>query len=403
MSRTILHLDLDAFFCAVEELHNPSLRGKPFAVGGRPEERGVVASCSYAARALGVHSAMPMSQALRLCPELIIVSHSRGKYGEMSRQVMERLNNLSPLVEQISIDEAFVDISELCVDSNVSGRLNFESLEIFESSTILALKLQKQILDELRLPCSIGVASNKLVAKIATDTGKKAARGAAYPSALTVIPAGAEADFLAPLPISMLWGVGPKTEKRLSGLGIHTIGQLATMGESALAALFGENGREMAHHAKGQDERPVVTERATKSISQEITFARDVRDDKVLESTLKELSAEVGKNLRHERLAGMTVKLKLRWPNFTTLTRQTTLPAPTDLDDEIYKTALGLLRQVREKGQSVRLIGVGVSNLGPPVRQMELWGQENEKARKLREVLDILQEKYGKEIIDRGH
>jgi DNA polymerase-4 len=411
MPRTILHLDLDAFFCAVEELHNPSLRGKPFAVGGRPEERGVVASCSYAARALGVHSAMPMSQALRLCPELIIVSHSRGKYGELSRQVMERLNNISPLVEQISIDEAFVDISDLCMGSKVSRLSNVKRQpapewarpgETFESSTILARKLQKQILDELRLPCSIGVASNKLVAKIATDTGKKAARGAAYPSALTVVPAGSEADFLAPLPVSMLWGVGPKTEKRLSGLGIHTIGQLAAMGESALAALFGENGREMAHHAKGQDERPVVTERATKSISQEITFARDVRDDKVLESTLKELSTEVGKNLRHERLAGMTVKLKLRWPDFTTLTRQTTLPAPTDLDDDIYKTALGLLRQVREKGQFVRLIGVGVSNLGPPVRQMELWGQENEKARKLREVLDQLQEKYGKKIIDRG-
>jgi DNA polymerase-4 len=200
----------------------------------------------------------------------------------------------------------------------------------------------------------------------------------------------------------MLWGVGPKTEKRLSGLGIHTIGQLAALDESTLAALFGENGREMARHARGQDERLVVTEHGAKSISQEITFARDVRDDKMLESTLKELSAQVGKNLRHEHLAGTTVKLKLRWPDFTTLTRQITLPAPTDQDDEIYETALGLLKRVREKGQFVRLIGVGVSNLGPPVRQMELWGQESEKARKLREVLDELQEKYGKRIIDRG-
>jgi len=280
--------------------------------------------------------------------------------------------------------------------------LRFESRETFESSTEIARKLQKQILDELRLPCSIGVASNKLVAKIATETGKKAARGPSYPYALTVVPAGSEADFLAPLPVSMLWGVGPKTEKRLSGLGIHTIGQLAGMGEAALAALFGENGREMAHHAKGQDERSVVTERATKSISQEITFSRDVRDDKMLESTLKELSAEVGKNLRHEHLAGTTIKLKMRWPDFTTLTRQTTLSTPTDLDDEIYETALGLLRRVREKGQSVRLIGVGISNLGPPVRQMELWGQESEKARKLREVLDELQEKYGDKVVKKG-
>jgi DNA polymerase-4 len=186
-------------------------------------------------------------------------------------------------------------------------------------------------------------------------------------------------------------------------LGVQTIGQLAELGEATLADLFGENGREMARHARGQDERPVISEHAAKSISQEITFARDVRDDKKLESTLKELSAQVGKNLRHDHLAGTTVKLKLRWPDFTTLTRQITLPAPTDLDDEIYETALTLLRKVRQKGEFVRLIGVGVSNLGPPIRQMELWGQqESEKARKLREVLDQLQEKYGKKIIDRG-
>ncbi len=385
MPSTILHLDLDAFFCSVEELNDQSLRGKPFAVGGRPEERGVVASCSYAARALGVHSAMPMSQALRLCPDLIIVSHSHGKYGEMSRQVMDRLHNLSGLVEQISIDEAFVDISD-----------------IREPAQEIARKLQKKIMDEVRLPSSIGVATNKLVAKIATETGKKAARGPNYPYAITVVPAGTEAEFLAPLPVSMLWGVGPKTEKRLSDLGIHSIGQLAALGEPALAALFGENGREMARHAQGLDDRPVSPEHATKSISQETTFSRDVRDDKLLEATLRELSAQVGKSLRHEHLAGLTVKLKIRWPDFTTLTRQTTLPGVTDLDDEIYETARNLLHKVREKGQPVRLIGVGVSNLGEPTRQMELWGQKTEKARKLREALDKLQEKYGKDIIERG-
>ena len=391
MSRIILHLDLDAFFCAVEELSQPSLRGKAFAVGGQPGERGVVASCSYAARASGVHSAMPMSQALRACPGLIIVSPSRGKYGELSRQVMERLNNLAPLVEQISIDEAFVDISDIPIPAVETAR-----------------KLQKQILDDLGLPCSVGVASNKLVAKIATETGKKAARNAAaggpldYPYALTVVPAGAEAEFLAKLPVSMLWGVGPKTEKRLAELGIHHIGELAALGEAALGAMFGENGRELAHHALGQDDRPVVTEHVTKSISQENTFARDVSEDKAIETMLKELSAQVGKNLRQEHLAGTTVKLKIRWPDFTTLTRQSTLPVATNQDDEIYQTAHDLLKRVREKGQAVRLIGVGVSNLGPPMRQMELWGQESEKARKLREVLDNLQAKYGKKIIDRG-
>lgn len=386
MTRAILHLDLDAFFCAVEELRAPSLRGRPFAVGGKPDERGVVASCSYAARAMGVRSAMPMSQALRLCLDLLVVPPHRAAYEEMSGQVMERLRNLSPLVEQISIDEAFLDISDL------QGPL-----------AETARKLQSQIMDELRLPCSVGVASNKLVAKIATETGKKAARGADYPRALTIVPAGEEAAFLAPLPVSMLWGVGPKTEQHLARLGVHAIGQLAAWDERELAARFGVNGREMARHARGIDERPVVTEHAVKSISQETTFARDVSDDKTLERTLKELSAEVGRNLRREHLAASTVKLKLRWPDFSTLTRQSTLPNPTDLDEEIYAAALALLRKVRAPGQSVRLVGVGVSGLGQPVRQIPLWGGAgDEKARKLHRILDELQEKYGGKVIKKG-
>lgn len=388
MPRTILHLDLDAFFCAVEELRDPSLRGKPFAVGGRPDERGVVASCSYAARMLGVHSAMPMSQALRLCRDLIVVPGRHAAYGEISGRVMQCLHNLSPLVEQISIDEAFVDISD-----------------IPEPAADIARKLQAQIRDELRLPSSVGVASNKLVAKIANETGKKAARGPTPPQALTVVEAGSEADFLAPLPVSMLWGVGPKTEKKLSGLGIRSIGQLAALGERDLAALFGENGRDMARHAKGIDERPVVTERETKSISQETTFTRDVNDDKILETTLREQSAEVAKTLRREHLAGTTIKLKLRWSDFTTLTRQVTLPIATDQGDDIFEAARGLLRKVRETRAPVRLLGVGVSNLGPPARQMELWGQSRastEKTRKVQAALDALQEKFGKKMIDRG-
>ena len=391
MPRVILHLDLDAFFCAVEERNNPKLRGKAFAVGGRPEERGVVASCSYAARALGIHSAMPMSQALRLCPSLIIVSSGREGYATYSQQVMDRLKNLAPLVEQISIDEAFIDISDLPNPPQET-----------------ALKLQKQILDELGLPCSVGVASNKLVAKIATETGKKAAKKsstagpAGYPFALTVVPAGQEAHFLADLPVSMLWGVGPKTEKRLASLGIGTIGALAALGEHTLAGMFGENGRELARHALGQDDRPVTVEHVVKSVSQETTFARDISDDDALAQTLKRLAAEVGGNLRKEQLAGNTIKLKIRWPDFTTITRQTTLTIPTNLDEEIYQNALELLQNVRQRGQAVRLIGVGVSHLGPPARQLELWNNEGEKTRKLQQALDILQHRYGKNIINRG-
>ncbi len=392
MPRTILHLDLDAFFCSVEELHDPSLRGKAFAVGGRPEERGVVASCSYAARKKGVRSAMPMSRALRLCPEMLIVSHHRGNYGEMSRKVMQCMWDLSALVEQISIDEAFVDISELTQPAALVARL-----------------LQERVNRELGLPCSIGVAGNKLVAKIATEVGKKNAlrRASAQekiepPNAITVVPPGTEAEFLAPLPLDMLWGVGPKTAARLNEYGLRTIGDIARRPVEDLVRWFGENGRDMHRHALGISESPVVTEHETKSISQETTFARDVREDKVLFNTLRELSAEVGRHLRKAGLAGTTVKIKLRWPDFTTLTRQVTLPQLTDQDGEIFDTALVLLNKVRPSGKAVRLIGVGVSGLGAPARQLELWGQAAEKQRKLQRVLDQVQQKFGSKSIRRG-
>jgi DNA polymerase-4 len=399
MPRTILHLDLDAFFCAVEELHDPSLRGKPFAVGGLPEQRGVIASCSYAARRFGVRSAMPTSRALRLCPDLLVISHHRGNYGEMSDKVMERLKELSPLVEQISIDEAFVDISDLRDDPELVAR-----------------RLQKRVNEELGLPCSIGVASNKLVAKIATEVGKKhalnslspegRATGTAQkgdpPNAITIVPPGTEAAFLDPLPAEMLWGVGPKTAARLAELGIRSIGDISRHPAADLARRFGENGRDLARRARGQDDSPVVTEHEVKSVSQETTFARDVSDDKVLADTLRELSTQVGRRLRQAQIAGTTVRLKLRWPDFTTLTRQLTLPQLTDQDEQIYSTALNLLGKVRPKGKAVRLIGVGVSGLGAPLRQLELWGTQSERSRKLQQTLDDLHARFGEKSIRRG-
>jgi DNA polymerase-4 len=392
MPRTILHLDLDAFFCAVEETRNPELRGKAFAVGGKPEERGVVSSCSYAARRDGVRSAMPMSQAIRLSRGLIIVPARHRLYGEVSRQVMTILHTVTGLVEQISIDEAFLDISG-----------------IKDGPERLARGLQTRIRDELQLPCSIGIASNKMVAKIATEVGKaialrriKAQGLAEPPNAVTVVGYGEEAAFLNPLPADMLWGVGPKTSKRLSELGIHTIGDIAKWPESEMIRLFGENGRELSRHSRGIDERPIETERETKSISQEITFSRDVRDDKLLQKTLMEMSAEVAKQLRKNNLAGKTIKLKLRWPDFTTLTRQTTLVNPTDQEEEITRAALDLLKAVRKPNQAVRLIGVGVSGLGAPIRQLGLWDVDNEKSRKLQEAVDALQEKFGRDVIRKG-
>jgi len=392
MHRLILHLDLDAFFCAVEETRNPELRGKAFAVGGKPEERGVVSSCSYAARRDGVRSAMPMSQAIRLSRGLIIVPGRHHLYGEVSKQVMDILHTVTGLVEQISIDEAFLDISD-----------------IKEDPERLARGLQTRIRDELQLPCSIGIASNKMVAKIATEVGKaialkriKAQGLAEPPNAVTVVDDGEEAAFLNPLPADMLWGVGPKTSKRLSDLGIHTIGDIAKWPESEMVRLFGENGRELSRHSRGMDERPIETERETKSISQEITFSRDVRDDKLLQKTLMEMSAEVAKQLRKNNLAGRTIKLKLRWPDFTTLTRQTTLANPTDQEEEIARAALDLLKAVRKSNQAVRLIGVGVSGLGAPIRQLGLWDVDNEKSRKLQEAVDVLQEKFGRGVIRKG-
>ncbi len=388
MSRTILHIDLDAFFCSVEENQNPALRGKPFAVGGKPNERGVVASCSYAARAFGVRSAMPMSRAIQLCRDLIIVPSRHHLYGEVSAQVMEKLHNLTGLVEQISIDEAFLDISDMS-----------------QPVEKIARDLQAGIKNDLHLPSSIGIASNKLVAKIASEVGKKSGKKKNEPPyGLTIVPAGEEAKFLTPLPADMLWGVGPKTSTRLAELGIYAIGDIARWPQAELVRLFGENGRDLWQHANGIDNRPVTTESETKSVSQETTFTVDVRDEKTLEKTLREQAREVARQLRKNDLAGKTVKLKIRWPDFTTLTRQTTLPTFTDNEDEIFHTAVRLMKTVRKQNQPVRLIGVGVSGIGSPIRQLSLWdaGGENEKSRKLQEVVDQLQEKYGRDIIHRG-
>jgi DNA polymerase-4 len=386
MPRTILHVDLDAFFCSVEENENPALRGKPFAVGGKPNERGVVSSCSYAARAVGVRSAMPMSRAVQVCRELIVVPSRHSLYGEVSKQVMEKLHNLTGLVEQISIDEAFLDISDMC-----------------EPVERIARALQAGIKNDLHLPSSVGVASNKLVAKIANEVGKKSGKKKDEPPfGLTIVPAGEEAAFLNPLPADMLWGVGPKTSARLSELGIHTIGDIARWPQVELVKLFGENGRDLWQHANGIDNRPVTPESETKSISQEVTYNVDVSDEKTLEKTLREQAREVARQLRRNDLAGKTVKLKIRWKDFTTLTRQTTLPTSTDNEDEIFRAAVKLMKTARKQNQPVRLIGVGVSGIGEPIRQLSLWDTGNEKSRKLQEAMDKLQEKYGRDVIHKG-
>jgi len=385
MTRKILHLDLDAFFCAVEEQRDPALRNRPFAVGGRPEGRGVVASCSYAARRFGVHSAMPMSRAVRLCPQLEIVPPRFKAYSAASRQVMEFLQSVTPLVEQISIDEAFLDVSDLP-----------------ESGDVLARQLQAAIRDKLGLPCSLGIATNKLLAKTATDVGKASSKSESTPNAILVVPAGEEAVFLAPLPVRMLWGVGPKTEAHMAELGWRTIGDLARQSEEFLARHFGKLGRDLALRARGIDERPVVTTHQIKSVSQETTFAKDVGDRNTLERTLRSLSERVGRRLRRHRFCGVTIKLKLRNPDFTTLSRQTTLSQATDQDADIYGAALKLFEKIWREGQPVRLLGVGVSGLRPAVHQLSLWDDKPQARAKLQATLDTLRDRFGEPIIRRG-
>ena len=393
--RKILHLDLDAFFCAVEEQRDPSLRGKPFAVGGRPEARGVVASCSYAARQFGVRSALPMGQALKLCPQLLIVPSHFMDYRVVSRQVMRRLHMLTPLVEQISIDEAFLDVSEL------DG-----------SAVTLAQDLQATIRTDLGLPCSLGVATNKLVAKIANNVGKAAVKGAGPPNAIQVVPPGQEAAFLAPLPAGELWGVGPKTAQRLAEWGMTTIGDIAAWDADDLARRLGKHGADLARRARGVDDRPVVTEHEAKSISQERTFTRDVADGVELRAMVRTLAEGVSRHLRREGLAGSTVKLKLRWSDFTTPTRQLTLSRPTDDPALITQAALGLFDKVWETGRPVRLLGVGVSALTDEVKQFTLWDLESpefvqaeeaaHKQARLEETMRKLSRKYGDGTLRRG-
>ena len=356
LNRKIIHLDLDAFYCAVEQRRDPSLKGIPFAVGGKPEERGVISSCSYPARRLGIRSAMPTVRALRIWPGLRILSPHHEEYSQASRQVMKYLYNLTPFVEQISIDEAFLDVSELP-----------------DSGEHIARQLQSTIRKECNLPCSLGVAANKLVAKIANDFGKASAGSDSPPNAITVVSPGDEADFLAPLPVEALWGIGPKTAERLAEREIFSIGQLAQLPVADLVQMFGKNGRDLALRARGIDERPIITEYEPKSFSQEITFARDVQDEVYLRTTLKELSGGVSKRLKSANRSGVTIKLKIRWPDFKTITRQITLPFSTDQDIQIYSAALQLFQKEWKPGKAVRLIGVGVSGLRHPSHQLSLW------------------------------
>jgi DNA polymerase-4 len=348
--RAIVHLDMDAFFAAIEVLENPELEGQPVVVGGQPSERGVVAAASYPARAFGVRSAMPMARALRLCPQAVVVPPHHRLYSDYSRRVMVILRQASPLVEQMSVDEATIDLSEQVDD--------------WERAVDVGRRLQARVREEIGLSCSLGVATNKLVAKVASDHDK--------PGGLTVVAPGEEAAFLAPLPVRVLWGVGPVTAQKLAEMGISTVGELAAVPEETLRARFGRHGVDMARQARGIDERPLVAEHERKSVSQEATFARDLRDVSGLKRQLWRLCQGVSRRLREAELAAGTVAIRLRYADFATLSRQMTLAVPTDDEREIYRIALVLLKRAWERGRAVRLLGVAARNLSSPVGQLSL-------------------------------
>ena len=380
MPRTILHLDLDAFFVSVELLERPDLRGKPVAVGGQIDQRGVISSASYEARKYGVRSALPTRTAFQLCPELVLLPGRHALYAEHSRRIMDLLHTITPQVEQISIDEAFLDIT---------------GTELLHGSPEkLAHDLHRRVRETFGLPCSIGVASNKLVAKIATEQAK--------PNNIRLVPAGEEAAFLAPLPVRALWGVGPKTADVLSGMGVHTIGQLAQSRSDALAYRLGQHAAvELIQRAHGIDDSPVENEHVARQISQETTFAKDVADAAYLRATLLELSEGVGRHLRESDLSARTIAVKLRYGDFTTLTRQTTLPQATSLDQDIFEHAWTLFEKHWTK-RPLRLIGVAARQLSPLVKQLDLFEQSDEKAERLTRTVDEIRRKFGTEALKRA-
>jgi DNA polymerase-4 len=383
--RTIIHIDLDAFFCAVEERQNPALAGKCFAVGGSPEGRGVVASCSYAARAYGVHSAMSMARAKLLCSSLIVLSHHRGNYRQASQHVVANLRKFTIMIEQVSIDEAFMDVSFMEKTREEIGRL-----------------IQTAVNENTKLPCSLGIANNKLTAKIANDYGKKRYKGNHYPNAITVVPSGRERAFLAPLPLPYLWGVGEKTAAKLAGHGIETIGDLAEIPMGQLSEWLGANATWLHKAAQGIDDRPVVAEEAqAKSISNETTFDHDTSDAWLLETTIESIAKGLTRRLSEQRLRATVIKIKIRWSDFTTLTKQLTVTA-TDEYSVLAQIGKILLHSVWNGSQPVRLIGLGVSGIVKRNEQLALWDEEVEKNQHLAEALFEIEDRFGKAVIRFG-
>lgn len=370
--RIILHVDMDAFFTSVEQVDNPSLKGKPVVVGADPKGgrgRGVVSAASYEARKFGIHSAMPISKAYKLCPKAVFLPPRFDRYVELSHIIMKLLEHYSPCIEQISIDEAFLDCSG--------------TLGIFKNRENIASSIKKEIYETTGLTCSVGIASNKLVAKIASDLHK--------PDGLSICPAGKEKEFLAPLPISKLYGVGAKTQKYLESLGFHTIGDIQCTNEAYLQSLLGKWGSVLFQFAMGIDNRPVEQYAQAKSVSEETTFDVDTNDEDVIIATLIELCDRVVRRARAAEYSFKTITLKIRLEGFETHTRSTTLQQHARDMVTLQKEILRLYTSFGRGKRRVRLVGVRVSNLlcNADV-QMNLFDTQQQKVEKIEEVIDTI-------------
>ena len=379
--RTVMHIDLDAFFVSVEQVLNLELKGKPVVVGGKPDQRGVVATASYEARAFGLHSGMPLVTAVRLCPQAIFIEGSFPKYREASEKFMAILADFSPFMEPMGLDEAYLDVT------------GFESLH--GSVRQMALKIKKCVREELGLIASIGIATCKVVAKVASAASK--------PDGLIEVLAGEEAAFLAPLAIGKLPGVGKKTEQVLRGLGISTIGKLARMPPDILKSRFGVFGVTLHRYANGIDDRGILPRGDAGSISRETTFARDIGDRAFLSNKLSYLAEKVGADLRQNGKQTRCITVKLRYSDFTTITRSHTLSQSTDTDQAIFQAGDDLMQKaLTSERRSIRLIGIGVSNLVEPGKQLSMLNGTEQRQEKLNRAVDRIRTKYGFSAIQTG-
>ncbi len=385
--RRILHVDMDAFYASVEQLDHPDHRGRPVIVGADPKGgkgRGVVAACSYEARARGVHSALPISQAWRRCPQAVYLRPRFKRYEEVSRRVFAVLARYTDLVEPLSIDEAFLDVTG--------------SVGLFGEAEAIGREIKGAVRGELGLVASVGVAPNKFVAKIASDVGK--------PDGFVVVRPEEVAGFLEPLPVTRLWGVGAKTADRLGRAGLRTVGDVARLRPEDLAAGLGDLGAHLVNLARGIDERPVVPRSEAKTIGAETTFEEDVADPEAVRRAVLALSDRVGARLRRHGLLAEGVTLKFRDEDFRTVTRSRTLERPTDLGEELYRAAVTLLGRVGWEGRRVRLVGVTAARLrrvGSGAAQLGLFQAEEEsRRRRLARTVDALKDRFGSRAVSRA-